>query len=288
MRGADLARLVALAMLWSLSFVFMRVVAGPLSPVWTATLRILVGGLALVGFLVATGVDAGLRRHWRAYLLVGLINSAAPFLLFAWAALTLPASYLVVLNAAAPMFTAVGAALLFGERLGGVKAAGLAAGALGVGLVSRAGPLDPTPIVMLALAASLAAAACYAIAGLWLKRHGGGLAPVAIAAWSQTFGGLALFPVALATPMPGPLTAGVIANLLGLALLCSALAYLLYYRLVRDAGPTRAMTVAFLMPPFGMVWGATFLGETITPPMLVGTALVIAGTWAILRPARAA
>lgn len=288
MRGADLARLVVLAMLWSLSFVFMRVVAGPLSPVWTATLRILVGGLALVGFLVATGVDAGLRRHWRAYLLVGLINSAAPFLLFAWAALTLPASYLVVLNAAAPMFTAVGAALLFGERLGGVKAAGLAAGALGVGLVSRAGPLDPTPIVMLALAASLAAAACYAIAGLWLKRHGGGLAPVAIAAWSQTFGGLALFPVALATPMPGPLTAGVIANLLGLALLCSALAYLLYYRLVRDAGPTRAMTVAFLMPPFGMVWGATFLGETITPPMLVGTALVIAGTWAILRPARAA
>jgi drug/metabolite transporter (DMT)-like permease len=76
--------------------------------------------------------------------------------------------------------------------------------------------------------------------------------------------------------------------LLGLALLCSALAYLLYYRLVRDAGPTRAMTVAFLMPPFGMVWGASFLGETITPPMLVGTALVIAGTWAILRPARAA
>ena len=288
MRGADLARLVVLAMLWSLSFVFMRVVAGPLSPVWTATLRILVGGLALVGFLVATGVDAGLRRHWRAYLVVGLVNSAAPFLLFAWAALTLPASYLVVLNAAAPMFTAVGAALLFGERLGGVKAAGLAAGALGVGLVSRAGPLDPTPIVMLALAASLAAAACYATAGLWLKRHGGGLAPVAIAAWSQTFGGLALFPVALATPMPGPLTAGVIANLLGLALLCSALAYLLYYRLVRDAGPTRAMTVAFLMPPFGMVWGATFLGETITLPMLVGTALVIAGTSAILRPARAA
>ncbi|MFO1280947.1 MAG: DMT family transporter [Burkholderiales bacterium] len=288
MRGADLARLVVLAMLWSLSFVFMRVVAGPLSPVWTATLRILVGGLALVGFLVATGVDAGLRRHWRAYLVVGLVNSAAPFLLFAWAALTLPASYLVVLNAAAPMFTAVGAALLFGERLGGLKAAGLAAGAAGVALVSRAGPLDPTPIVMLALAASLAAAACYATAGLWLKRHGGGLAPVAIAAWSQTFGGLALLPVALATPMPGPLTAGVIANLLGLALLCSALAYLLYYRLVRDAGPTRAMTVAFLMPPFGMVWGATFLGETITLPMLVGTALVIAGTSAILRPARAA
>lgn len=288
MRRSDLARLGALAMIWSLSFVFMRVVSAPLTPVWTATLRIGIGGVALAIGLAATGVDVDLRGHWRAYLWVGLVNSAAPFLLYAWAALTLPASYLVVLNAAAPMFTAVGAAIFFGESLTLPKIAGLAAGAIGVALVSRAGPVEPTPEVIAAVVACLGAAACYAASGLWLKRHGAPLKPVAIAAWSQVLAACALSPIAIATPMPGPVTPVVVANLLALALLCSGVAYLLYYRLIRDAGPTRAMTVAYLMPPFGMVWGVILLGETITAPMLAGTALVVAGTAAILKPARAA
>ncbi|MCC7113671.1 MAG: DMT family transporter [Burkholderiales bacterium] len=288
MRRSDLARLCALAMIWSLSFVFMRVVSAPLTPVWTAALRIGIAGTALALWLAATGVDVDLRGRWRAYLWVGLVNSAAPFLLYAWAALTLPASYLVVLNAAAPMFTAVGAAIFFGERLTLPKIAGLAAGAIGVALVSRAGPIEPTPEVIAAVVACLGAAACYAASGLWLKRHGAPLKPVAIAAWSQVLAACALSPIAIATPMPGPVTPVVIANLLGLALLCSGVAYLLYYRLIRDAGPTRAMTVAYLMPPFGMVWGVILLGETITAPMAAGTALVVAGTAAILRPARAA
>ena len=141
---AAAAGLLALAVIWSASFAFIRVLAPPLGPVWTATLRVLVAGIALVGWLAATGVDGDLRRHWRAYLLVGLVNSAAPFLLFSWAALTLPASYLVILNAASPMFAAIVAAAWLGERLSGAKLAGLAVGAAGVALVSRAGPIEPT------------------------------------------------------------------------------------------------------------------------------------------------
>lgn len=288
MRSADVARLVALAVIWSASFAFIRVLAPPLGPVWTTTLRVLVAGVALVGWLAATGVDAGVRRHWRAYLVVGLVNSAAPFLLFSWAALTLPASYLVILNAATPMFAALAAAAWLGERLTGAKLAGLAIGAAGVALVSRAGPVDPTPAVALAVAASLAGALCYALAGVWLKRHGSALAPMAIAGWSQLGAGAILLPIAAPMPIAGPVTSTVVANVLALALVCSGVAYLLYYRLIRDIGPTRAMTVTFLMPALGMLWGMLFLGETVSATMLVGAGLVVAGTAAVLRPPRPA
>ena len=288
MRSSDLVRLLALAVIWSASFVFIRVLAPPLGPVWTATLRVLVAGIALVGWFAATGFDADVRRHGRAYLFVGLVNSAAPFLLFSWAALTLPASYLVILNAAAPMFTAIAAAAWLGERLSGAKVAGLAVGAAGVALVSRAGPLEPTPPVVAAVAASLAGALCYALAGVWLKRHGAGLKPMAIAGWSQLGAGAVLLPVAAATPMPGPVTPAIVANLLALALLCSGVAYLLYYRLISDVGPTRAMTVTFLMPALGMLWGVLFLGETVNATMFAGAALVVGGTAAVLRPPRPA
>ena len=115
MRGTDLARLLALAVLWSASMVFVRVLVAPLGPVWTATLRMLIAGLALVALFAFVGYRAELRRHWKAYLWVGAVNSAAPFLLFAWAAQTLPASYLVILNAATPMFGALAAAAWLAE-----------------------------------------------------------------------------------------------------------------------------------------------------------------------------
>ena len=287
MHGPDVVRLVALAVIWSLSFVFIRVVVGPLGPVWTATLRMLVAGVALCAFFALVGYRAEAREHWRAYLIVGLINSAAPFLLFAWAAQTLPASYLVVLNAASPMFSALLGALALGDRLDAVKIAGLVAGAAGVALVSGAGPIAPSPAVVAAVVASLAAALCYAVAGLWLKRRGNELAPRAIAGWSQLYAGVAVLPLALAFPIPGPITTTVAANLAALALVCSAVAYLIYFRLIRDIGPTRAMTVTFLMPALGMLWGVVFLGESVTPAMLGGAALVIAGTVAVLRPVRA-
>ena len=287
MRGTDLARLLALAVLWSASMVFVRVLVAPLGPVWTATLRMLIAGLALVALFAFVGYRAELRRHWKAYLWVGAVNSAAPFLLFAWAAQTLPASYLVILNAATPMFGALAAAAWLDERLTAAKLAGLGAGVAGVALVSGAGPLAPTPEVIVAIVASLAGALCYALAGLWLKRRGAALEPKAIAGWSLACAGVAMLPIAFAFPLPGPVTRTVVANLAALALLCSAVAYLLYFRLIRDIGPTRAMTVTFLMPALGMLWGALFLGESVTPAMLVGAALVIGGTAAVLSPARA-
>jgi drug/metabolite transporter (DMT)-like permease len=283
---ADVARLVALAMIWGASFVFIRVLAPALGPLWVATSRVLVAGGALVAYLVAAGFDAGVRRNWKSYVFVGMLNSALPFLLFAFAAVHLPASYLVILNAATPLFGAVASAIWLGERLTVARQGALIAGAAGVVLVSRAGPVAADAGFALAVAASLGAALCYALAAVWLRKHGAGLKPVAIAGWSQLFAGIVLLPAAMAGPAPATIDAAIVANVLGLALLCSAVAYLLYYRLIADVGPTRALTVTFLMPAFGMAWGAAFLGETITPPMVGGAALIVAGTAMVLRPAR--
>jgi drug/metabolite transporter (DMT)-like permease len=287
MRSADLARLVALAAIWGASFAFLRILAVPVGPVWTAASRVLIAGTALVAWLALTGTRADLWRRWRAYLLIGVLNSALPFVLYGWAALRLPASYMVVLNAAYPLFAAVLAPLWLGESMTVRKALGLVTGLAGVALIAGAGPLALDLPTVLAVFACLGAALCYALAAIWIKRNGSGLAPVAIAAWSQLLAGLVLLPPALASPPPGPFTLRVAIALLALALLCSAVAYLLYYRLIQDVGPTRAATVTFLMPAFGVAWGVLFLGEVVTPPMLVGIGLVLGGVLAVFRrPAR--
>ena len=282
MRAQDTARLLALALIWSASFVFIRLLAPLIGPLWVATGRVLIAGIALVAWLAATGVSAGSRTHWRAYLFLGVLNCALPFVLYAYAALHLPASYLVILNAMTPLFVAALAALFLRERMSGGKAAGLLAGLAGVVLVTRAVPVAGDAQFPLAVSAGLGAALCYAVSALWLRHRGGALPPLANAAWSQLCAGLVLLPLAVPSHVAGPVTPMAIANLLVLALACSGIAYILYFRLIRDIGPTRALTVTFLMPAFGIVWGAWLLREAITPGMVAGAALIVLGTASVL------
>src|SRR6478752_5236808 len=143
MRTADIARLLALAVIWSASFVFVRVLAPVLGPVWVATSRVLVAGIALTGAFVMLRRHVEVAAHWREYLFVGVLNSALPFLLFAYAALTLPASYLVILNSGLPLFGAIASAVALDESLTPRQMAALSAGVAGVLLVSQAGPVVP-------------------------------------------------------------------------------------------------------------------------------------------------
>jgi drug/metabolite transporter (DMT)-like permease len=283
-RTEDIARLAALAAIWGASFIFFRVLAPVLGPVVTACARVLIAGAALLLYCRAIGFDTRLREYWREYLVVGIVNSAVPFVLFAYAALHIPASHSAILNSTAPLFGALLAPLVLGEPLTARKLAGLVAGMAGVALVSNAGPLVAESGFAWAVAACLVAALCYAIAAMYMKLRAAGAAPLAFAAWSQLFAGLALLPLIPVVPVRGEVTALVVAHLLALALLCSALAYLLYYRLIADVGPSRALTVTFLIPAFGMLWGALFLRETITLSMLAGCALIVGGTAAVLRP----
>jgi drug/metabolite transporter (DMT)-like permease len=180
------------------------------------------------------------------------------------------------------MFTALLAARWLGESLDGRRVGGIAAGVAGVALVTGGGAIEASVGGWLAVAACLAATFCYAWTGVWLKRRGAALSPYAVAAWSQLFAGLVLLPLVPLAPPPGPVTPAVLANLLGLALVFSAGAFLLYYRLMRDIGPTRTMTVTFLIPAFGIAWGALLLGERITLATIAGMLLIAGGTAGVL------
>ena len=283
MKGADFARLLLLAAIWGGAFVFLRVAAPVLGAVWTSEIRVLLGGLALLAWLRLSGVDVGLRRHARAYFLLGATIIALPFALFAYAATQAPASLLAIVNATSPMFGIAWSAAFGDERLTARRLAGLVLGVAGVALI--AGPQDAGagPQLHLAIAAALCAACAYGATGVLMKRVAGGAAPRGMAAGNQLGAALALLPLlpaALPHAAPSPL---VVANVLALALLASGVAFVLYFRLIADIGATRALTVTYLIPLFGVLWGALFLGEAITLSMLGGGTLVLLGTFFVLK-----
>ena len=278
MSAADAARLVSLAAIWGASFLFMRIAAPALGPVATADLRMLIAGAALVGYFALTGFDAQWRLRWREYLAIGALNSAAPFLLFAYAALELSVGLLAVLNATSPMWAALLGAVALREPLKTGRVAGLLIGMAGVTIV--AGPEASTR--WLSIAAALGAALCYALAGIALKRWGRDAPARGLAVGTQLTGGLLLLPV-LAIAPPGSVTLGVAGAVLALGIVCSALAYILYFRLIADIGATSALTVTYLIPLFGVLWGALALGEALTVARVLGALVVTAGTVLVLR-----
>ena len=282
MRPADVVRLVLLGAIWGAAFLFTRISAPAIGPVATADLRMLIGGAALAAWFAVMRFDPQWRTWWMHYLAIGVLTSGLPFLLYAYAAVDLPAGLLSVLNATAPMWGAVMAAILLGERLTLRRAAGFALGIAGVALVTR--PEPGTTLALLPVAAALAAPVCYGIAGVYLKRWASKAPARGMALGTQVSAGLLFLPLNAIWPPPTvspPLV--VLASVLALGLVCSAVAYLLYFRLINDIGPTGALTVTYLVPIFGVAWGALFLGEIISASMLAGGALVIAGTVLVLR-----
>jgi drug/metabolite transporter (DMT)-like permease len=286
MRPVDLIRLIVLAAIWGASFVLLRVLVPVIGPVTTATLRVLVAGVALSIYCKITGLDVEWRRFWKEYVFVGAINSGFPFLLYAWAALYMPACYLVIVNSTSPLFGAIFSAIWLGERLTIWKLAGILVGAAGVALVARVPPPDLNPMFGLALFVSLLAPLCYALSSIYIKKSQVSAKPTALAGASQLAAGILLLPLLPLAPPEGTFTLPVVLNILCLGLLCSGVAYFLYYRLLVDVGPTKALMVTFLIPAFGMLWGFVFLSEHVTVAMIAGCALIVAGTALVLKSPR--
>ena len=284
MTPADTARLVALAALWGAAFIFMRIAAPVFGPAWTAELRVLLGGLALLAWFRIAGFDPGLRAHWRFYLLMGTVGIAVPFVLYSFASIHAPASLLSITNSTAPIFGLAWAALAGDERVTARKATGLALGVAGVALIARpdaAAAADP--LFGWAVAAALGACCLYGVVGVLIKRYARGATPRGMAAGNQLAAALVLIPLLPLLPPLAPPTPLAVANLLALALLASAAAFVLYFRLIADIGATRALTVTYLIPLFGILWGWLFLGEALPAAALAGGALILAGTVLVTR-----
>jgi len=287
MTGADVARLVSLGALWGGSFAFMRVAVVGLGPLWLAVTRVTLAFLALYAFGRMRRDVPAFRAHWREYAVIGMINTALPFALFAWATQHVPAAVAAILNATSPFFGAIVAALWLRERITPVKVAGMALGFSGVVLLVgwQSRQLDDN--ALLAIAACLLASLCYGIASVYARTQLQGLSSFSVALYSQMTAAAMLALVLPFAPLPTSVSPLVISNVTALALASTAVAYLLYFRLIADLGPARALTVTFLIPLFGVFWGWLFLGERVGIDTLGACALILCGTWlAVRQPAR--
>jgi len=273
----SLAMLVALAALWGGSFVFMRVAVPAIGPIPLTFARVALAALVLLAVAAGQHRIPDFRTHWRGLAIVGIVNSAVPFVLFCFAEQYVTASTAAILNATSPFFGAIAAALWLGDPLTARKLAGMALGLAGVGLVVGWHPEPITANVALAIAACLGAALCYGLGGVYAKRRMQHVPSFALACGSQATAALALMPTLPFTTVPGPVSTLVVANVLALAIASTAIAYLLYFRLIAEVGPARALMVTFLIPLFGVLWGTLFLGEAVTPNMLEGGVLILAG-----------
>ncbi len=278
MRPADAARLVTLAAIWGASFLFLRIATPVFGVLATADVRMLIAGGTLAAYYAITRFDADWRRSWRFYVVIGILNCVLPFLLFGYAALYLTVGLLVVLNATSPMWGALLTAILQREQMSPGRIAGLVTGVVGVAIVSGAEGSER----WIAILAGLGAAFSYGLTGFLMRRWAKGTSPRGMASGSLLAGGVLLAPVLVAVPPAWPGMPVALA-LLALGVVCGAIAYVLYFRLIADIGATGALTVTYLIPLFGMAWGAVFLGEAITASMIVGALVVILGTVLVLR-----
>lgn len=284
----SVALLLILAALWGGSFVFMRVAVPALGPVVLAFARVALASLALLALALYQHRTPDFRARWRQFAVVGTVNSALPFVLFSYAAQHVTASVGAILNATAPFFGAIAAAIWLREALTWRAIVGMILGLAGVVVLVGWHPETMTASTALAIAACLAAALCYGLGGTYAKRKLSSVPSFATACASQLAAAVALAPALPFTSVPGPMSALVIGNVVALAIASTAIAYLIYFKLIADVGPARALTVTFLIPLFGVLWGFLFLDEALTINMLSGGALIVAGTALALLQTRSA
>ncbi len=277
MKPRDSLFLLLLAALWGGSFLFIRLASPVIGPVVLMDARVLIAGLALLVYAALLARMPDLWRRWRAYLLLGGLNAAAPFTLIAFAELHLPASLAAILNATTPLFGAVVAFFWLHDRMTAKKIVGILIGVIGVVVLVGWSPFPLTPLVLLSVGASLLAACFYGIGGVYSKVAFQKEPPLALAMGQQLGAGVVLLPFAVASLPASFPSVPIVLAILALALFSTSLGYLIYFRLMTTVGPTSTLSVTFLVPVFGLLWGAIFLKEPLTIGWLIGLGIVLVG-----------
>jgi drug/metabolite transporter (DMT)-like permease len=278
MKILDIVELLLLAALWGGSFLFMRIASPVLGPIWLIEFRVLLAGLTLLPVLMRLGLLPELRRFWFPLAIIGCINSAAPFVLLAFASLVLPAGFTAILNATAPLFGTIVALVWLKEQLTGQRILGFVLGFSGVAVLMGWRSFTATSSFFIAVGAGLLAALMYAIAAPYAKQQLSGVPSLVVTTGSQLSAAIVLLPIMPFTLPSQTPTIAIILSVLALALFSTALAYILYFRLIHRIGSTKALTVTYLIPLFALVWGAIVLSEPITLSALLGCGLILIGT----------
>ena len=278
MKRRDVVDLTVLAALWGASFLFTRMAAPAFGAVALAEVRVAVAALVLLPLLAWRGGLPELRKQPARFALLGAVNTAIPFTLFAWAALSITAGLASILNATAPLFSALVASIWLRDRLTPLQWVGMAIGFGGVLWLAMSKASFSAGGTAWAILAGLGATLSYGVSASVAKRFFGGVRPLAVAAGSQTAAALLLLPFSILAWPPIPPAPRDWAAAMALGVLCTGIAYILYFRLIARVGPASAMTVTFLIPAFAMLWGGLFLGEPVTATMIAGCAVILAGT----------
>jgi drug/metabolite transporter (DMT)-like permease len=288
----DILRMLSLAAIWGASFLFMRVIAPVIGTIPTAFFRV---SIAAVGLLVILGlmrISWDFKGKFKTVMLLGMINSGIPATLYSVAAQVLPAGYSAIFNATTPLMGVLIGGLFFHEKLTAAKLGGVFLGLFGVGILTRAGPVAFNMELLMGALACLMATTCYGFAGFLARRwldHAGGLDSRLSALGSMLGATLLLLPLfGYSVISQPPVSWGgwsVWLSLLGLGLVCTAFAYIIYFRLLTSVGPVKSMTVTFMIPPFGVLWGALLLDEPLSMAHLYGGVLIALALWLVLKPA---
>jgi drug/metabolite transporter (DMT)-like permease len=283
MKFIDIGALFGLAALWGASFLFIRIASPVFGPFLTIQGRVTIAAAALLIFLLITRKPLHLKQKWRQYLLIGALNAAIPFTLIATAALYLPASMSAILNSLTPLFTAI---VIWGwmkEKLSARKWLGTVVGVIGVVTLVGWSHLPITKEIIFAIVLSIISTISYGFAGVYAKKNFAGVPVLSLAVGQQLGAAILLLPFTLTQlPYSTSQVSGVaVYAVMALALFCTAIAYLLYFYLINSVGPTKTLSVTFLIPVFGIIWGYFFLQEEITIGMLIGLVVILGSVYLI-------
>jgi drug/metabolite transporter (DMT)-like permease len=282
MRPLDVCLLILLAALWGASYLFIRIAGPVMGAVPLMAVRLAIAAGILLGIARATGHLPDFRQRWKQFLAIGAIGNAIPFVLIGNAVIHLNASIAAILNATVPLFTAVAATAWIGAPLGVRQFFGIPLGLGGVVVLVGWSPLPITTVTLAATAQALIASAFYGLTAVYARQRFAELTPLQGAVGQVTGGAVLLLPLVFLTPLRQPLTWPAVWSLLALALLCTVIAYFIYFHLIGTAGPTRTSSVAFLIPLFSVLWGVVFLDEPLTPGIFAGLTIILLSEWLVL------
>lgn len=278
MRMQEVLALFGLAAVWGASFLFIRISSPVLGPFLTIQGRVTIAALVLLLYMVAFKQSLQWKLYWKQYLIIGALNAAIPFTLIATAAIYLDASMSAILNSLTPVFTALIVWGWMNEKVSVRKLGGIFLGMIGVGILVGWSQVVYTQEVIMAVVLSILSTVSYGFAGVYAKTAFRGVPPLALATGQQMGASILLLPFTVFN-LPQSIeniTPVVVVSVIGLALFCTAIAYLLYFFLIDRVGPTKTLHVTLLIPLFGVIWAVVFLGEVITGGTVLGMLAILA------------
>lgn len=273
----DLTYLILLGLLWGMSFLFVRIAAPEFGAIALIEIRVVIATLVLTPFIIFRRQLPEVKRHWRPIFVMGILHYALPFTLLAYSMLTLTAGYAAIINASSPLFATAVAWVWLGQRPEAGRVLGLVVGMLGVILlVSEKLVSDGSTAA--AIAAAVLASSCYGAAAVMAKKQLAGVSPMAVTAGSMIASSIVLLPLTIwFWPAVTP-SSSAWSTVFFLGVVCTAIAFVFYYRLIANVGPTRAISVTLLIPLFAVVLGALFINEAVSATMVGGGIIVLLGT----------